>query len=404
MNGIVTRPGHPWEDEGGSTLVLTALGLAALLSMAALGIDLGMLYSTRTELQRAADAAALAGASAFVDFDISVAPDPARRRALDQATAHTVRDGQIPESAVEVTVIPDSAKVRVGIRHTGGTFFARVFGLDTVPVSTFAAAEAATGGSGAVCVKPLAVPDRWLDRDDDVDEDRVWDESESWVYEPEDPISDRYAPAGSPGATGYGSDHAYQTTGLFPRDYGRPFTIKASEDTEDPTDAPVDSFFFPWVMPSDEGRVGECKWQSDKENGADPYRANLCNCNMATIALGRDYDTENGDMEGPTYGGIRSLIDADPDAHWDPAARVVRSPLYPDNASPRIIKIALFDPEEYRKPGKSRIRFNNFVKVFVVGQDTEEDPVRARFLGFASGVGSPSSSGGTLVKVLRLVE
>jgi hypothetical protein len=56
------------------------------------------------------------------------------------------------------------------------------------------------------------------------------------------------------------------------------------------------------------------------------------------------------------------------------------------------------------KPGKTSIKFNNFLKVFVESQPTELDPVRARFMGFTSGVGAPSTSGGTLVKVLRLVE
>lgn len=391
------------QDERGSTLVLTALSTAALLSMAALGIDVGMLFNVRTELQRAADAAALAGASAFIDFDISQAPGPARDRALEQATAHIVRQGHLRAEEVQVEVIRDSAKVRVRVARAGTTYFARLLGIDTVPVATVAAAEATIGGSEAVCVKPLAVPDRWHDRDDD-DGNRIWDADESWAYDPNAPTLDHYARVGSADATGYGSDFAYEMNADYPRDYGRPFTIKASEDTEDPSDAPVDSFFFPWVMPIDGGRSRECRWQSNKENGADAYRANLCNCNMSRIELEREYETENGDMEGPTYTGIRELIRRDPDAYWDPVVRVVKSPIYPDNASPRIIKISVFDPDEYRKPGKGMIKFNNFVKVFVEEQATEADPVKARFLGFASGVGAPSKTGGTMVKVLRLVE
>jgi hypothetical protein len=63
-----------------------------------------------------------------------------------------------------------------------------------------------------------------------------------------------------------------------------------------------------------------------------------------------------------------------------------------------------FDPAEYIKPGKAGLKFNNFLKVFVESQPTEKDPVRARFMGFASGVGAPSDPGGSLVKVIRLVE
>ncbi|HVB99787.1 MAG TPA: pilus assembly protein TadG-related protein [Candidatus Dormibacteraeota bacterium] len=52
--------------ERGATLVFVGVSLLALLSVLALVIDLGMLYVARSEAQRAADAAALAGANVFV--------------------------------------------------------------------------------------------------------------------------------------------------------------------------------------------------------------------------------------------------------------------------------------------------------------------------------------------------
>ena len=50
------------KQERGVTILLVAVCLAALLAMAALAIDVVTLYVARTEAQRAADAAALAGA------------------------------------------------------------------------------------------------------------------------------------------------------------------------------------------------------------------------------------------------------------------------------------------------------------------------------------------------------
>ena len=393
----------PLREERGAAIVQVALGLAILLGMGALAIDVGMFYNVRTELQRTADAAALAGASAFIDFPVTMATDPARQRALQYALANGNPRTPISAGQVDIQVLPAEEKVRVRVDATANTFFARILDVDLVDVAALAAAEAAVGAVQAVCVKPLAIPDRWLDEDDD-DGNRIWDEPESWVYEPEAPTLDVYAQAGSANPTGYGSNFTYDMMSDYPLDYGRPLTIKAAEDTGDPSDAPVDSFFFPWIMPFSEGRIGECTWQSEGESGADPYRANICNCNMATITLDREYETENGDMEGPTFQGIRELMKLDPDAHWDPVANIVKSSKYADNTSPRIIKIATFDPEEYRKPGKTSIKFNNFLKVFVESQPTEYDPVRARFMGFTSGVGAPSTSGGTLVKVVRLVE
>jgi len=390
-------------NERGATLVMVALSLTVLLGMGALAVDTGMLYTARTGLQRTADAAALAGASAFVDFPVIMAVAPARQRALQYALAHSNPRTLISAGQVDIQVLPAEGKVRVRVNATENTFFARIFDTDLVDVAAQAAAEAAVGGTQGVCVKPLAVPDRWLDRDDD-DGNRIWDEPESWAYEPDAPMLDYYARAGSDSPTGYGTNFTYDAMSDYPLDYGRPMTIKAAEDTADPSDAPVDSFFFPWVMPITEERVGECRWQSEGENGADPYRANICNCNTTPISLDVEYETENGDMEGPTFQGIRELMKMDPDAHWDRVAQVVKSSKYADNTSPRIIKIATFDPSEYMKPGKTGLKFNNFLKVFVESQPTELDPVRARFMGFASGVGAPSDPGGSLVKVIRLVE
>jgi uncharacterized membrane protein len=52
--------------ERGVTILLVAVAIVVVLAMAALAIDVVTLYVARTEAQRAADAAALAGAKAFV--------------------------------------------------------------------------------------------------------------------------------------------------------------------------------------------------------------------------------------------------------------------------------------------------------------------------------------------------
>src|SRR5882724_7794123 len=52
--------------ESGVTILIVGLTLLVLVAMAALAIDVASLYVARTEAQRAADAAALAGARIFV--------------------------------------------------------------------------------------------------------------------------------------------------------------------------------------------------------------------------------------------------------------------------------------------------------------------------------------------------
>jgi uncharacterized membrane protein len=49
-------------DEGGSILVLAALGMTVLFGLAAVAIDVGNWYYTQRQLQSFADAAAMAGA------------------------------------------------------------------------------------------------------------------------------------------------------------------------------------------------------------------------------------------------------------------------------------------------------------------------------------------------------
>ena len=50
------------QGERGQTIVLVAVSLVTLLAMAALAVDVVTLYVARSEMQRAADAAALAAA------------------------------------------------------------------------------------------------------------------------------------------------------------------------------------------------------------------------------------------------------------------------------------------------------------------------------------------------------
>jgi Putative Flp pilus-assembly TadE/G-like len=62
-----TRPPRCWaarlhRDESGVIAIIVAIVMVLLLSVAALVVDLGLIYHTKRELQTAADAAALAGA------------------------------------------------------------------------------------------------------------------------------------------------------------------------------------------------------------------------------------------------------------------------------------------------------------------------------------------------------
>ena len=85
-------------NKQGQVLVLVALAIFVLLGLAALGIDAGYMYSVRHELQRCADAGALAGASAFRETGMNSDDSTVTALAAGRATDYATRDkcGQAP--------------------------------------------------------------------------------------------------------------------------------------------------------------------------------------------------------------------------------------------------------------------------------------------------------------------
>ena len=240
----MTRQSHIWNNERGATLVLMAVLSAVLIAILALAIDLGMLYDTRGEAQRAADAAALAGVSAFINVLPPSNPFiAAHDRAMDYAGRNTMRSVPI-DTTTEVTVVvwQDTVQVTVA-RASVATWFARIFGIRSVPIGARATAEAGQAAT-ATCLAPLAVPDIWFETStgpggQDANSDRAWDPTETWAYQPGNgDLYARYAPT-NPSATGYGSAFR-NATGIL-NDLGRPIIMKA----QDPSQSLTSGFFYP---------------------------------------------------------------------------------------------------------------------------------------------------------------
>jgi hypothetical protein len=396
----LSRPVH---GKRGATLVFVAVAMGALFGFLALAIDLGMLFVAREDAQRAADAAALAGASAFLENQGAAAVVPANQRAMEYALRNTFQNGPIDSSEVTIQVLPESLRVGVWVqRDSVQTLFARTLGMRWMPIGAYAAAEAADAGS-AKCLKPFALPDLWHDANDDTNGNRVWDGDEVWQFG-NDP-GDRYEPFSGPGGsateTGYGSGwRNYVTPVDF--DYGRQIKIKVTDPNDLQGAEP--SVFFPWRIPT--GPDPEpCPGfgLAEGSTGAAVYRQNICSCNNSEISLGEEYQIETGNMVGPTWQGTRELIEQDPNAYWDESANTVVGSSYGAGwmNSPRVIKIALIDPMQITGPGMQTIRFNNFALMFIEEQQNNQSPVYARFLYYATGSGEGS---GSLVKVLRLVK
>ena len=170
--------------ERGQTMVLVALAMVSLLAMAALAIDVVTLYVARSEAQRAADAAALAGAKAFVDSSLTTDPtNPALQR-LAQNMATAAIDAIVQQNKISgkppVLASPPAfnfaqqgdPQVTLTLQRTNlPIFFARIWGGGLASVTASATAEAynpsnsqtLTGNYVPIapkCVKPLLVPNQ----------------------------------------------------------------------------------------------------------------------------------------------------------------------------------------------------------------------------------------------------
>jgi Flp pilus assembly protein TadG len=174
--------------EQGQTILLVAVSMVALLSMAALAIDVVSLYVAKSEIQLAADAAALAGAKAIVDSGVTtvLSTDPgytdAKANALSMANAAV---GAIalqanPVAGAEpnpptVTIVfqdptgnnlPNDALVTVTLQRPNlPAFFSRLFGSQALSTTATATAEAYNPANispatpiADQCVKPWLMP------------------------------------------------------------------------------------------------------------------------------------------------------------------------------------------------------------------------------------------------------
>jgi hypothetical protein len=112
-------------DRAGMALQLTVLLLVPAGLMFALAMDAGRLFVVRGEMQVAADAAALAGASSFIDGDEG--GDAAQVRAQHFVTANPI--GSVAAVLESLTVNPDSGTLKLVLRYQTGSLLLAPGGL-----------------------------------------------------------------------------------------------------------------------------------------------------------------------------------------------------------------------------------------------------------------------------------
>lgn len=137
-----------YKREDGNAILLVALAFMGLLGMAGLAIDGGLLYMTKSHLQKVANSAVLSGAQELTNQE-----DKVNTIVMDILKSHK------EESTLKNMEIEMERKVSVNLNKPVKLSFARLFGFETMDVEVHAAAELRTMGR-AVGAAPLGIDDR----------------------------------------------------------------------------------------------------------------------------------------------------------------------------------------------------------------------------------------------------
>lgn len=135
-----------WRQESGQGLVLGTLAMIVILGFAALAIDVGMFLHERREIQKAVDAAALAGAQKLPDSWTEAEADAnewLQKNGVDASNGDSADFSFTCTSEFDIAC--DASKKRwdtiiVEAERNVPFHFAPVLGLDNLPVSASAAA------------------------------------------------------------------------------------------------------------------------------------------------------------------------------------------------------------------------------------------------------------------------
>ncbi len=379
-------------NEKGQVLVLVALAMFVLLGLAALGIDVGYMYTVRNELQRSADAGALAGASAFTTGDwndTSMALDHPRGIADARAREFAAKDKVIQTTlnpASEVAVSFDSGPDRIAVvtSRNADLFFARIFGIANQLITARAVAEAAVVDQRLPCVKPWGIPYPW----NDADGDKQYDTGET-IY--------NMCPEGT----------FIPDNNTFCQ--GTPLILKIGTPSGKPGQPDIAS------LQQEPGHFFALDFGSGGRTYNDLIKGGCADGSL--VSVGDEIPLEPGNMVGPTYQGVTtdsdSLVNQDPTSHWNDAKQLPESDLYHDGNwmnSPRVVRIPIYDPNIALSNGKDSMVVAALAGFWVerCEKQGQQGTVYGRFIpgsAFGETTGpNPGPTAGPALKTIRLVE
>ena len=369
-----TRASRNVASERGAILIQVGVAILVISAFSMFVIDYGVAWVSRTQAQTAADAGAIAGATALAydNFKDHTPTGPAKLAAREFARRHVVW-GETPVVRMNEDVrfysdnkdvFPalcsgdDCVRVDVHRNQEQGNELPMIFGwlvgVTKQGVRASAIAQAAAGNASE-CLKPWAVLDKWKEP------------TGNWTPESEfDPKTDIYVAP---------TENSVGTSYTLAKDLGLKLTLKVG----DPQNS-KEKFGAGWFSPVDLGGVG-----------GRTYRDNISGCVDVTYAVGNTLSVENGDMIGPTDKGVKDLLALDKNAKWDPVEKkVIDSCVGPPytcgtpgyKQSPRIVALPVVDTaavyDEVHNDGKPKGAGNMNVKIvailgfFVEGMDGKD--------------------------------
>jgi Flp pilus assembly protein TadG len=320
----------PRRGDRGAVLVHVAVAMMGLLAFSAVSIDLGTLWVARAQAQNAADAGALAGAAALA-FVNPTDTDAATAAAAIVAQQNAVWGQPVTPASLDMAsgACPAGSpamsgaclQVRVSRNSASGTplpvFFSRLFGVNAAEVTALASAKVMLGNTTR-CLRPWAIADRWIEADG------TWaptDRYEAYVPGTSTPLSgprDSYIPPG------YDASLAGVEVWLERNDFDHP---EIAGDKFSMLDLPAT--------------------EADHELR---YEQNIETCNPLEVSIGDRVPLTQAHLSS-TETGVGQLVALDPSAYWD--GTMVRGSAF--NVSPRLVTVALYDPEALAANGTYNI-------------------------------------------------
>lgn len=334
----------------GAVLVHVAVALIALMAFSTFVVDYGVMWTARRQAQNAADAAALAGASAhaFDDPYRQGGSDVAAEAAFAVSQRHPVW-GEVPNvvPATDITFPTTPAEctfplesgglqcLRVDVYRDASrgnalpVFFGQLVGVVDQGVRATATSRLFRANTMR-CVRPWAIPDRI------------------------DGTPATYVP---PNDTNPGSGMTLASH------LGLDFTLDGSH--------PVTAATMTWAF----NRASLFTLDLAGDGGAS-YQANISSCFSPIFTLGDIVTPDPDDMRVPTTDGVQALVNLDALATWNPGTRRIENSCaqsrtcLPYTISPRLVPLVVFDPKEYADSGVMRIV--NVIGFFVKGMNGED--------------------------------